>query len=534
MKADAYPSKEVDKLALLASDGALDKDQTIIFRDMIMNDPIARRRITRSFYLQSCLGEELKSLELVNIQPKKVQLTMRLAAIAVLILAVVIVFFVLPKTGQNDTEPTMAIGITKNKNVAVISKHVDVVWGNDTSLKKSKRKSQIPLEPCIIEIESGLVQIDFFHGATVLLEGPSKFQVINSEQGRLIHGKLCADVPPPAIGFEILTGGFKVVDLGTSFGMSVDYDGSGEVHVFDGEVEVWHPEEDKQILLQQGQSISIRGNSVVVGKSRSQVFTRSESLDYKVERKITESNQLSKQLIEDEDVVLYYTFSGADHWARKVKNKATHGRKGTDGAIVGCHTTQGRWPGKQALGFNSSSDRVRLNLPGKFKDITMITWVKMKDVLGENLALLNPETEQDHFLHWSIISSKTKELQQLHFSETSQAKGLIRGRTHYHCNKNLHQQLLSGEWTHLALVYDTQRGKVNHYVNGKLVGTNDIKKVSPLKVGIADIGNWPQKEWAKGTKFEIRHLVGSMSKFLIAKRAFSETEIRHIYETEKP
>ena len=104
----------------------------------------------------------------------------------------------------------------------------------------------------------------------------------------------------------------------------------------------------------------------------------------------------------------------------------------------------------------------------------------------------------------------------------------------YHCNKNLHQQLLSGEWTHLALVYDTQRGKVNHYVNGKLVGTNDIKKVSPLKVGIADIGNWPQKEWAKGTKFEIRHLVGSMSKFLIAKRAFSETEIQHIYETEKP
>ena len=285
MKADAYPSKEVDKLALLASDGALDKDQTIIFRDMIMNDPIARRRITRSFYLQSCLGEELKSLELVNTQPKKVQLTMRLAAIAVLILAVVIVFFVLPKTGQNDTEPTMAIGITENKNVAVISKHVDVAWGNDTSLKKSKRKSQIPLEPCIIEIESGLVQIDFFHGATVLLEGPSKFQVINSEQGRLIHGKLCADVPPPAIGFEILTGGFKVVDLGTSFGMSVDYEGSGEVHVFDGEVEVWHPEEDKQILLQQGQSISIRGNSVVVGKSRSQVFTRSESLDYKVERK---------------------------------------------------------------------------------------------------------------------------------------------------------------------------------------------------------------------------------------------------------
>ena len=40
---------------------------------------------------------------------------------------------------------------------------------------------------------------------------------------------------------------------------------------------------------------------------------------------------------------------------------------GSDGTVVGCQWTEGRWPGKKALEFQQVSDRVRLKMPGEFE-----------------------------------------------------------------------------------------------------------------------------------------------------------------------
>ncbi len=52
-------------------------------------------------------------------------------------------------------------------------------------------------------------------------------------------GQMRVHVPPHARGFKLMTPDAKVVDLGTEFGLKVSDSGKSDVHVFDGEVEVY-------------------------------------------------------------------------------------------------------------------------------------------------------------------------------------------------------------------------------------------------------------------------------------------------------
>src|SRR5262249_54103513 len=69
-----------------------------------------------------------------------------------------------------------------------------------------------------LALAAGLVEITFDDGATIVLEGPSTFDIRDRGQARLEEGRLAAIVPEQARGFEVATTGLNVVDLGTEFG----------------------------------------------------------------------------------------------------------------------------------------------------------------------------------------------------------------------------------------------------------------------------------------------------------------------------
>ena len=93
----------------------------------------------------------------------------------------------------------------------------------------------------VLELEVGIVRLDFTNGAMVTLQGPARFEIINSNSTRLDNGILTASIPESAVGFEVTTPAIDVVDLGTAFGVSVGADGETGVCVFEGEVEVSLP-----------------------------------------------------------------------------------------------------------------------------------------------------------------------------------------------------------------------------------------------------------------------------------------------------
>ncbi|MEN1679621.1 MAG: hypothetical protein AAGJ46_08505 [Planctomycetota bacterium] len=109
----------------------------------------------------------------------------------------------------------------------------DVVWGESAKtqefLLRVRRGDRV-------EIDKGLVQIDYYSGAKLILHGPCVFVPTGESSGRLESGRLTGNV---SVGdFLLTTPTARVIDLGTEFGVSVNGIEETNVCVFDGEVKV--------------------------------------------------------------------------------------------------------------------------------------------------------------------------------------------------------------------------------------------------------------------------------------------------------
>ena len=98
----------------------------------------------------------------------------------------------------------------------------------------------------------------------------------------------------------------------------------------------------------------------------------------------------------------------------------------------------------------------------------------------------------------------------------------------YQSDKVLNNRL--GQWTHLATVYDRQKGSVRHFIDGRRVADQKMHSKDRLTIEKAELGNWPRPD--KGhpaTNFR-----GSMDELAIFKSALAEEEILRLYEVGRP
>lgn len=87
-------------------------------------------------------------------------------------------------------------------------------------------------------LDSGVVELAFRNGATLVAEGPARLDLVGANQVVLHQGKISAHVPPSAVGFTVDTVAGAVVDRGTRFGVKASLAGLVETHVFEGRVDV--------------------------------------------------------------------------------------------------------------------------------------------------------------------------------------------------------------------------------------------------------------------------------------------------------
>ncbi len=80
----------------------------------------------------------------------------------------------------------------------------------------------------------GCVKIEFYTGAEVIIEGPAEFELKSFESMYLSYGRVYATVPTEASGFTVNTPCSSIVDIGTEFGVKVDFDGTSDLHMFKG------------------------------------------------------------------------------------------------------------------------------------------------------------------------------------------------------------------------------------------------------------------------------------------------------------
>lgn len=384
--------------------------------------------------------------------------------------------------------------------------------GEDLEWESAAITPGTQLSPGLLKLKSGIALIEFYQGARVAIEGPAEFQLVSSGEATFTSGKLSATVPPQAVGFRINTPKGTIVDLGTEFGLDVSASNS-EVHVFKGEVEL-HKTAKPVISLKESQAMCFSDDSRLLTADKSNfaslagIKSGTDSSDHS---QLKEWQARIPEMGYDPGLMLHFDFQD-DETTRSLRNRAP---RGEDGSIVGTAFTGGRWPGKNALEFRNVSDRVRLCVPGEINSLTMAISVRINSLDRRRSSLFASDGWDDRKVHWQILSDGS-----ISFDVAARpGKGVA---PNYNTPVYFTPDLF-GSWVHLAVVFDSEANEVRHFANGTLIARLPLEDASPLKIGIAELGNWNQMG-ADGIS-RIRHLSGAVDEFVLWDRVLSNAEI---------
>lgn len=393
------------------------------------------------------------------------------------------------------------------------------------------------LQPGRLKLLSGAVQVDFFSGATMLMDEATEVNLVSSWEAECIGGKVTMHVPPPAIGFRLILPGMKVVDLGTEFGVEVDGTESS-LHVFDGEVEAHVPGAQMQII-REGESLEKSADRPVVsGVAKPADFPSVEQFEQRMKdfyRKQTNKWRDSMKSVRSDDRIIgCYLFKQWEDkkWDRLVNNFAIPKHRSRAGSAVGTRWVEGRWPTKTAMEFKSPGDRVRINLGDKQYDgLTMAAWIRVDGLDRKYNALLLTDGYEDGEPHWQIDQSG-----RLMFSVSCWRSPSVDGRQFkpYRQNQVYYSPPIFNaagrRWHHVAVTFDSTTGEAVQYFDGKEVsreGSEHHRDGRKVTFGACEIGNWGLP--LEGVPFPVRNLNGRIDEFLIYQKPLTGDEIAELY-----
>lgn len=456
-----------------------------------------------------------------------------IAAVLVALAAVVGVLMKLP-SGKSGAQVATAPVEEKASGFAVLAGQAAAVWKNTTPLADGAL-----LPSGTLKLASGIAQIELFSGVTVIVEGEAEFEIVSPMEMTVARGKVRARVPEPAHGFRIHTTEGEVVDLGTEFALNVSAKQS-EVHVLDGEVE-WHPRAEPMQKMVKGEALtwSADGKGATLTADAAGfvgMADMSEKLGAARKARREEWDQFSEKLRHDPRLVTYYRMGTEDAGSRRLPNEAD-GRAGaaSEGAIVAAARGADRWgtPGG-ALDFSPTGSRVRVNVPGEYRSLTLLTWVKINSLDRWYNSLFLTDGHELHEPHWQIMDDGRLFFSVKKRDQWNPKKG--EKDKHIFYSPPFWNSSLSGQWIMIATTYDVDARMVTHYLNGQVLSQEAVPEeylVETVSMGAASLCNWGLPE-RNDPHFAVRNLNGSMDEFALFAAALTPKEIADIYEHGKP
>ena len=417
---------------------------------------------------------------------------------------------------------------------------VDVVWGPGSP---AKHDGDV-LSNGLFVFQEGVAEIDFFCGATLIVEGPAELDIESDWSVRVSQGRLRATVPPAARGFIVKVADSEIIDLGTEFAVEVSPD-NVQVEVIDGEVKLRGGELDGKHLLT-GDVGSLAGaatkgnlaGSVSTGKDIASRKRAAEKTRFELWKTSVEELQSDKRLI------AYYPIAVSEI-GRTVGNVSNDSGV-SDGLLVGpVDRAVGRFGElSQGLSFSRPGARVRTRIEGEFSAFTFACWVRIDSLDHRYNALFMADSYETGEPHWqirddgrlmfSVMVDDTQEVK--HFNERDQKVVRDAGLHRVYYSEPIWDLSKSGQWFHLVAVYDPVKRRVSQYVNGRRVASEQIVDkfyISSLKIGAAEIGNWGQP-FRDSPWFAVRNLNGTIDEMSLFDAALAEKEINELYQQGKP
>lgn len=423
-------------------------------------------------------------------------------------------------------------------NLAFLGDTVDAVWAG------GRRPFYFRAgEP--VTLSSGLVQMRFRDGATVVVQGPATFEATGSNAMRLVSGRLTAQVPDSATGFQVETVGGLVTDHGTEFGVWVDGRGRTLAQTFSGRITLappdgaggFHIDEEVQLLAGDAAASDLAVGRVQMTRPDETAFVREPEF---VAHRDAEGSAHARWLAygytlrRDPSVVAYYQFDDDDAQRGVLSNRAggdgPDGRLGNGAEIAAPRWTAGRFPQTRALRFGVAGDGRTygvvvpdddaLDLDGA---MTFACWVRATDPTAFHGTLLSKRDVPPWRMNYQFsIMYSAQELQYGAGRDDATLAGF-----HY---SRPNPQLSDARWHHVAVTTDGRT--VRFYLDGEHVEslaqhlppeTND----ATLLIGTSAVGG--------GVSFfdSAIPFLGEISEVLIARRAFDAAEIRALYDNSR-
>ena len=415
----AFPSPEFDDAVAAVCHGSASEAEMRALNELLRTDASARDEYLLQVELHARLASDRGLFsrpedavasgcvpvingdeQCINLPPspgrsattRRVGQVLALAACLILVATGVWSWWVRPPAGK--TGPTSTA-------VAMLTRVVDAHWSPATAPVRVGSA----LAPGWLRLQSGLAQVVFYSGARVVIEGPAELQLVSPTEAVCPTGRILVEVPQPARGFRLKTDHVNVVDLGTAFGVDTTH-GRTEVHVFKGRVELVPGSRAKQ-TLGEGHAVSAQGSApprlmAANTAAFTSLFAFQERLLASEAYRYEQWQLANARLNQDPSLLVHLEFQNLNTSDWALRNTAEGNRSVPDATIVGCQRAEGRWREKQALEFQSVSDRVRLDVPGSFDALTLSAWVCVKGLDRQFNSLLMCDGFEPGTIHWLI------------------------------------------------------------------------------------------------------------------------------------
>ncbi|WP_404306627.1 LamG-like jellyroll fold domain-containing protein [Neorhodopirellula lusitana] len=396
-----------------------------------------------------------------------------------------------------------------------------------------------------IRLLSGMVRLELFSGVDIVIEGKADFTIDSPMQLTLRSGKARARVPEPAHGFRIKTSSGDIVDLGTEFSVDANLDHS-RIQVVEGEIEL-HGGKSLRKRVRPGTTISWASDGLLtevaddatkipsvasIGPTEFQQITqRRHAL------KIQRWQQYTANLRRDQRLVALYQVNPGDKQTRRLPNQVKSiNPRASVGAVVASQRAPDRW-GREggALSFRPMGSRVRVNVPGEFKNLSLFCWVKIDKLDRRYNSLFLTDGHEEHEPHWQIMNDGRMFFSIKPSRKTTELAKPSRKKIFF--SPPIESSELNDRWTMLATTYNTDQRRVTHYVNGDVISSQSIQDkdvVETIRIGAASIGNWSEPMYQTDPEFVIRNLNGALDELAIFNGVLSTQEIQEVFQTGNP